>query len=93
MILQKLDEDAAPGLGQHPRDARPPIVLDTSAATDLGYQAVGDYATTVTDTIDRLASSAVASSDGAWHLPPIDADFLADSFAYFTEDSYLATRL
>ncbi|MFQ6332112.1 hypothetical protein ACLMAL_39215 [Nocardia sp. CWNU-33] len=49
-----LDENAAPGLGQHPWDARPPIVLDTTAAADLGYQAVGDYATIVADTIDQL---------------------------------------
>ncbi|MFQ6393968.1 NAD-dependent epimerase/dehydratase family protein [Nocardia sp. KC 131] len=85
-----LDEDASPGLGRHPWDARPPIVLDTAAAADLGYRAVGDYAATVADTIDRLASSAVAGSDGAWHLPVSDRDFLADSFDYPTEDSYLA---
>jgi nucleoside-diphosphate-sugar epimerase len=34
-------------LGAHPRDARPPIVLDTTAAVELGYEPVGDSEATV----------------------------------------------
>ncbi len=85
-----LDENATPGLGRHPWDARPPIVLDTTAAAELGYQAVGDYATTIADTIDHLAGAAVAGPDGTWHLPGTDQDSPTDSFDYPLEDSYLA---
>lgn len=46
-----VDDDS---LGGHPWDKRPPYVLDTSAATDLGYEPVGDYATTVVEEIDWL---------------------------------------
>ncbi|MFJ4653597.1 NAD-dependent epimerase/dehydratase family protein [Nocardia sp. NPDC088792] len=82
-----LDETADPTLGNHPWNACPPIVLDTTAALNLGYRPVGDYATTVTEAIDRLVESAVASPAGTWHAAGIDQDFFADSFDYSAEDA------
>ncbi|WP_405135390.1 NAD-dependent epimerase/dehydratase family protein [Nocardia sp. NBC_01388] len=87
-----LDDQTGPGLGRHPWDARPPIVLDTTAATDLGYRPVGDYAATVARQIDRLAATAVADQDGTWHLPGVDQAFFTDSFDYPTEDRHIATN-
>jgi hypothetical protein len=49
-----LNEDPSPQLGRHPWHRIPSIVLDTSAAQALGYQPVGDCATTVTDEIDWM---------------------------------------
>ncbi|MBF6169955.1 NAD-dependent epimerase/dehydratase family protein [Nocardia blacklockiae] len=84
-----LDESADPALGRHPWDSRPPIVLDTTAATDLGYRPVGDHAATVAETVDRLASAAVAGADG-WELPSGYQALPTGSFDYPAEDAYLA---
>jgi hypothetical protein len=46
-----LDEAAPRGLGEHPWHTLPPIVLNMGAAYALGYQPVGDYATTVADAV------------------------------------------
>ncbi|WP_297612741.1 hypothetical protein [Nocardia sp.] len=88
-----LDDQTDPALGRHLWDARPPIVLDTTAATNLGYRQVGDYASTVARQIDWLAATAVADQDGTWRLPGVDQDFFADYFDYPTEDHHIATRL
>lgn len=42
-----LDESAPEGLGDHPWDFRPPVVLSTRASLELGYEPVGSYAETI----------------------------------------------
>jgi len=84
-----LDDHADPALGQHPWDATHPIVLDMSAAGELGYEPVGDYATTVPDEIDWLVK---AAGDDAAILPAPDDDFFGPMFDYAAEDRYLASR-
>jgi nucleoside-diphosphate-sugar epimerase len=49
-----LDEEGP--LGHHPWDRVPPVVLDTTAATVLGYVPAGDYATTVAGMVDWLVA-------------------------------------
>jgi nucleoside-diphosphate-sugar epimerase len=68
-----LVDDAS--LGAHPWDKRPPFVLDTSAATALGYEPVGDYATTVAEEIDWLVRErpAIDGFDGAFDYAAEDA--------------------
>jgi nucleoside-diphosphate-sugar epimerase len=56
-----VDDDS---LGRHPWDKRPPVILDTSAALELGYEPVGDYATTVVDEVDWLVNERPALDDG-----------------------------
>jgi nucleoside-diphosphate-sugar epimerase len=55
----------------------------------LGYQPVGDYATTVTDEVHWLVER--CRVDGAAKLPPeLDERFFVDRFDYAAEDDYLA---
>ena len=77
-------DEAAGGLGAHPWDAENPIVLDTSAAAQLGYVPVGDYATTVAEEIDWLVAT---GGEGR-----LDEDFFAQLFDYAAEDRYLGGR-
>jgi nucleoside-diphosphate-sugar epimerase len=77
-----LDDDEGSGLGRHPWDNLPPLELDTSAARELGYVPVGDYAATVAEEIDWLVS---APRD-------LDAEFFAPFFDYAAEDRYLESR-
>ncbi len=86
-----LDDGADEGLGGHPWDARHPIVLDMSAAAELGYTPVGDYATTVADEVEWLVSAA-RGGDGAEFLPAPDDAFFGPMLDYAAEDRYLATR-
>lgn len=81
-----LDGDAEPGLGRHPWDARPPIVLDTSASLALGYVPAGSYAHTVTAELDWLVESARAGHT-PWTADPFSAPWLD----YTAEDRYLAS--
>lgn len=74
-----LDERAPAGLGRTPWDSPHPVVLDTSAAVELGYQPVGDFATTVAASIDELAKL----------QPTLDDDYLRPLFDYAAEDAYL----
>jgi nucleoside-diphosphate-sugar epimerase len=67
--------------GQHPWDVVPPVVLDMTAAAELGYAPAGDYASTVAGEIDWLVESG----------PPCDDEFLEGSFDYAAEDGYLAS--
>jgi len=67
-----LDEDCP--LGRHPWDRLPPIVLDTTAAKELGYVPAGDYASTVAGFVDWLVANP----------PPLD-----EPFDYASEDAYL----
>jgi len=71
-----LDEDGP--LGRHPWDRLPPIVLDTTAAVELGYVPAGDYATTVRGAVDWLVTN----------QPPLD-ELSAPYFDYEAEDSYV----
>ena len=77
-----LGEDAPEGLGSTPWDAPHPIVLDTTAAEELGYAPAGDYAATVADEVRWLASGAHPSED----------EFFASFFDYGAEDRLLAGR-
>jgi nucleoside-diphosphate-sugar epimerase len=86
-----LDDDADPSLGAHPWDARHPIVLDMSAALDLGYTPVGDYVTTVADEVEWLVAVARRGA-GASVLPGPDDEFFAQFLDYPAEDRYLAAR-
>jgi nucleoside-diphosphate-sugar epimerase len=77
-----LDDQAPEGLGRHSWDRIPPIRLDMTAATHLGYHPAGDYATTVTTELDWLMSE--FRNEFTEHaLYSID---------YAAEDTYLATR-
>jgi nucleoside-diphosphate-sugar epimerase len=80
-----LDDDAEPALGQHPWDARPPIILDTSASLELGYAPVGSYAQTVPAELDWLVDAARAG-----RAPSTDDPFFAPLLDYAAEDRYLA---
>jgi hypothetical protein len=66
-------------------------VLDTTAAVELGYEPVGDYAATVVDEVDWLVSIARAPG-GETHVPGPDDPFLGPMLDYAAEDRYLATR-
>jgi nucleoside-diphosphate-sugar epimerase len=82
-----LDHDDASGLGQHPWDARPPIILDTRASLQLGYVPVGTYAETVGEAIGYLVN---ANRTGA---VPASFDTLFSTYTdYAAEDAYLASR-
>lgn len=83
-----LDDSADPLLGWHPWDSRHPVVLDTSAALELGYTPVGDYAATVPGVIDWLTAAAGSTRPAA--LPPgFDSPSFADAFDYAREDTHL----
>ena len=62
--------------GQTPWDAIPPIVLDMTAATALGYVPVGDYAATVAEEIDWLVAAHEAG-DPRGVLPRPDDPFFS----------------
>ena len=77
-----LDDDADETLGRHPWAARYPVVLDTSAAVELGYAPAGDYASTVADEVEWLVAG-----HGEGRLT-----FDSEPFDYAAEDAYLADR-
>lgn len=86
-----LGDDAPAGLGRHPWDARPPIVLDMTAAAQLGYQPAGDYAATVAAAVDWLVAGAHGGPDA--NLVPVPGDeYFARFLDYPAEDHYLATH-
>ncbi len=90
-LLDTTDEaDADPPLGLHPWMAANPIVLDTGAATALGYKPVGDYTETVAEAVEWLVEQAVRSPGGA-SLPVIDDEWYADMFDYDREDRHIAS--
>ena len=86
-----LDDAADEGLGRHPWDTDQPVVLDTSAAAELGYRPAGDYAATVAAEVDWLVSAARGDGDD-WALPAPDDPFFAPLFDYAAEDRFLAGR-
>jgi len=77
-----LDDAPPDGLGRTPWDAPHPIVLDTSAAVEFGYEPAGDYAATVSDEIDWLVS-------GAEPRPATDDEYFARFLDYTAEDRRL----
>jgi nucleoside-diphosphate-sugar epimerase len=86
-----LDEaESAGALGRHPWDSVPPIILDMTAASELGYVPAGDYATTVRDQVDWLVSAARADGDlvRSW----MSDGFFDPLLDYTAEDRYLAER-
>jgi len=84
-----LDDDADEALGRHPWDAPHPIVLDMSAAAELGYRPVGDYAATVADEVSWLVSAA-RGGEGAQSLPGLDDEYFGPLLDYAVEDRYLS---
>ena len=86
-----LDDGADETLGRHPWDAPHPVVLDLTAAAELGYRPVGDYAATVAETVEWLVATARGGADAAL-LPTADDPFFAPLLDYAAEDRYLSRR-
>jgi hypothetical protein len=90
VLLDDADDET---LGAHPWDATYPIVLDMTAAAEIGYVPVGDYATTVVDEVEWLVREIGATGTGDVHLPPgLDEEFFDGYFDYPREDRYLEDR-
>jgi nucleoside-diphosphate-sugar epimerase len=79
-----LDGSAPAGLGDHPWDFRPPLVLSTEASLDLGYEPVGSYAETIPHQIDWLLRAAASGAVPGQHDP-----FFKHYLDYELEDGYL----
>lgn len=82
-------EDSVGAVGQTPWDVFPPIVLDTSAAAEIGYEPVGTYAETVVEEIEWLVREHQGRG-GGWPLPDERDLFFQPFFDYITEDRFLA---
>ncbi len=91
VLLDDSDDTAPSHLGHHPWEAVHPVILDTTAAQQLGYQPVGDYATTVAPELDWLADRAEGGV-GAKTLPGLNDPYFDTLFDYAAEDTYLAVR-
>lgn len=85
-------DDPDRALGSHPWDRPFPIVLDMTAATDLGYVPVGDFAATVADEIDWLVA-AFRGGDKENVLPVPGDEFFAQYFDYAAEDRHRGALL
>jgi nucleoside-diphosphate-sugar epimerase len=83
-----LDDAPADGLGRTPWDAPHPIVLDTTAALELGYVPAGDYAATAADMVDWLVTAA-QGGEGSDLLPAPDDEYFAPLLDYTAEDRRL----
>lgn len=83
-----LDATASEGLGDHPWNTLPRLVLDTSAARRLGFVSAGSYAETVTAEIDWLVTAA-RSGDPAGILPLPNDPYFHPFFDYTREDAWL----
>lgn len=86
-----LDEGSDAALGRHPWDAAYPIVLDMTAAHELGYTPAGDYASTVAEEVQWLVTAAQGGED-ADRLPKLDDGFFGPMLDYTAEDRYLTAR-
>jgi nucleoside-diphosphate-sugar epimerase len=78
-------------LGDHPWNVPYPIVLDMTAARDLGYTPAGGYAATVAAAVGWLVSAA-HGGEGARHLPGPGDPYFGPMMDYAAEDRYLAAR-
>lgn len=83
-----LDPGVGSGLGAHPWDSIPPVVLDCTAARELGYEPVGDYEATVRDELDWLVASAKVDRSRRF-LPRDDDAYFASMIDHRKEDDYL----
>jgi nucleoside-diphosphate-sugar epimerase len=83
-----LDDAPADGLGRTPWDAPHPIVLDTTAALELGYVPAGDYAATVAEMVDWLVTAA-QGGEGSDLLPAPNDEYFGPLLDYAAEDSRL----
>jgi nucleoside-diphosphate-sugar epimerase len=81
-----LDAAVDPGLGHNPWDVPHPVVLDMSAASELGYRPVGTYAATVAEEVRWLVSRAASGEPGG----TFDDAFFEPFFDYAAEDRYLS---
>ena len=86
-----LPDGADERLGVTPWNTTHPIVLDMSAAAELGYEPVGDYAMTVVAEVDWLVTAAHGGPE-AWLLPALGDAFFDALLDYAAEDAYLARR-
>jgi nucleoside-diphosphate-sugar epimerase len=86
-----LDDTAPDTMGRTPWDAPYPLMLDMSAAEDIGYRPAGDYAATVAAEIDWLVD-AYETGDPAGILPQVDDPFFSQFFDYAAEDAFLSER-
>ncbi len=87
----RLEPGMDASLGRTPWDAPHPIILDMTAALELGYVPVGDYATTVVAEIDWLLSK--VTNERPARLPGgLDEEFFEGLFDYAAEDRFLAGR-
>ncbi|WP_433795906.1 NAD-dependent epimerase/dehydratase family protein [Actinoplanes sp. CA-252034] len=59
--------------GRHPWHRVPPIVLDMTAATALGYRPIGDFAATVVQEVDWLLRNRPEDPEGWFDYPAEDA--------------------
>jgi nucleoside-diphosphate-sugar epimerase len=84
-----LDGPPLGNVGRHAWDRYPPVVLDTSAAVELGYRPVGDYAATVADEVDWPVDAAGGGAEAA-RLPAENDPFFASLLDYAAEDRLLA---
>lgn len=86
-----LDGGVGQSAGRTPWDRVPPIVLDVTAAAELGYEPVGTYAQTVVEEIDWLVEQHRLHVDG-WSLPDEHDPFFRPFFDYGAEDRLLVSR-
>jgi hypothetical protein len=80
-----LDGPPIGNVGRHAWDRYPPVVLDTSAALELGYTPVGDYSATVADEVKWLVEAAGGGAEAA-RLPDDEDGFFAGLLDYAAED-------
>ncbi|QCO96832.1 reductase [Arthrobacter sp. 24S4-2] len=82
-----LDSSAPAGLGDHPWNFRPPLVLSTAASLELGYEPVGCYAETIPHQIDWLISAAASNA-----VPGQGDPFFNHYLNYELEEGYLRRK-
>ncbi|TFD46992.1 NAD-dependent epimerase/dehydratase family protein [Cryobacterium frigoriphilum] len=87
LLDDSVQTSADPDLGQHPWDARPPIILDTTASIELGYTPVGTFAETIAGEINWLLFL-----DRVGFAPGAEDPFFGPLLDYAAEDRYLAAR-
>jgi nucleoside-diphosphate-sugar epimerase len=72
-----LDDDS---LGAHPWQTAHPVILDLTAAAEIGYRPVGDYAMMVAEEVDWLVRTGSAG----------DEAYFERFFDYAAEDAYVS---
>lgn len=85
-----LGPDDDPMLGRHPWMAAHPIILDTGAATALGYRPVGSYGETVVEAVEWMVRRARFDPRTGATLPGLDEDWFDGLFDYDREDAFLS---